>query len=132
MAGNFPKAMKYTADHEWLRLDGDGSAVAGITDYAQEALGDIVFVELPEVGDELSKGDVLGVVESVKTTSDIYMPVSGVITAVNDALEDAPETVNEDPHGNGWLVKFKPSNKDDLGELLDADAYGKHVSDQDH
>jgi glycine cleavage system H protein len=116
------KASRYTRTHEWVRLEGD-EAVSGITDYAQEHLSDIVFVELPAEGDHFDKGEVYGVVESVKAASDCYMSVAGTITAVNEALADNPQTVNEDPYGAGWFIRFKPDNAQDLEELMDVDAY---------
>jgi glycine cleavage system H protein len=113
---------KYTDDHEWITVDGDVVTV-GITDYAQKALGDIVFVETPEVGDELSAGDEAGVVESVKAASEIYAPLSGEIVASNDDLEDEPSKVNTDPTTDGWMFKMKLSDPSELDGLLDADAY---------
>ncbi|UTW44761.1 glycine cleavage system protein GcvH [bacterium SCSIO 12696] len=115
--------LKYIASHEWIRDEGDGTVTVGITDHAQEALGDIVFVELPEVGAELSAGDDAGVVESVKAASDIYSPVSGEVVAINDDLEDAPETANSSPYGDGWFFQIKLSDASELESLLDADAY---------
>ncbi|MGS2723608.1 glycine cleavage system protein GcvH [Porticoccus sp. GXU_MW_L64] len=115
--------LKYIASHEWIRDEGDGTVTVGITDHAQEALGDIVFVELPDVGAELATGDDAGVVESVKAASDIYSPVSGEVVAVNDELEDAPETANSSPYGDGWFFRIKLSDASELDALLDADAY---------
>ena len=112
---------RYTRDHEWIRLDGD-TATVGITDYAQEQLGDIVFVELPEVGQALEKGGEFCVVESVKAASEVYAPIAGE-TAVNSALTDQPGTVNEAPEGNGWLIKVKPANKAEIDGLMDEAAY---------
>jgi len=114
--------LRYTEDHEWIRAEGD-VAVVGITDYAQEQLGDVVYVELPEVGRTVKKGDEAAVVESVKAASEIYAPVSGTITARNEALTDNPELINTDPYGEGWLVEIEPSGEVDLDELLDALAY---------
>ncbi|HHL43118.1 MAG TPA: glycine cleavage system protein GcvH [Hellea balneolensis] len=114
--------MKYTSDHEWIKLDGD-TATVGITAYAAGQLGDVVYVELPETDAEFSKGDEVCVVESVKAASDVYTPVSGTISAVNEALEDAPETVNADAEGDGWFFKINMSNKAELDGLMDADAY---------
>ncbi len=115
--------LKYIASHEWIRDEGDGTVTVGVTDHAQDALGDVVFVELPEVGAELSIGGDAGVVESVKAASDIYSPLSGEIVAVNDELEDSPESVNSSPYGDGWFFKIKLSDPDELDALLDADAY---------
>jgi len=119
---NIPNELKYTKDHEWLRVEGN-TAVIGITDYAQEQLGDIVFVEVPGEGDELGAGDTLGVVESVKAASDIYSPVSGTVVKVNEELADAPELVNQDPYGQAWIAEIELSNPDELAELLDSAAY---------
>ncbi len=113
---------RYTRDHEWIRLDGD-TATVGITDYAQEQLGDIVFVELPEVGQALEKGGEFCVVESVKAASEVFAPIAGEVTAVNSALTDQPGTVNEAPEGNGWLIKVKPANKAEIDGLMDEAAY---------
>jgi glycine cleavage system H protein len=113
---------RYTRDHEWIRLDGD-VAVVGITDYAQEQLGDIVYVELPEPGKTIEKGGEFCVVESVKAASEVFAPISGEVTAVNSALGDQPGAVNESPEGAGWLIKIKPANKADLDGLMDEAAY---------
>ena len=121
------KASRYTRTHEWARLE-DGQAVSGITDYAQEQLSDIVYVELPGVGEHFDKGEVYGVVESVKAASDCYMPVAGTIAAVNDSLADAPQTVNTDPYGAGWFIRFTPDDPKALNELMDAGAYQEFVS----
>ncbi|WP_303904812.1 glycine cleavage system protein GcvH [Thiohalomonas denitrificans] len=118
---NVPTELKYTKSHEWVRSEADGTITVGITDHAQELLGDMVFVELPEVGSSVGASDDCAVVESVKAASDIYAPVDGEITAVNEQLEDAPERVNQDPYGEGWLFRMRPSG--DLSGLLDADAY---------
>jgi glycine cleavage system H protein len=125
----FPEELHYTNDDEWARQDAD-RVVVGITDYAQDQLGDIVFVELPKVGASFEKGDVFGVVESVKAVSDLYAPVGGVVVAVNDELADRPELVNEDCYGDGWLIALSPSDPDDLASLLDAAAYAKHVAER--
>ncbi len=122
----FDKDVKYLESHEWARKDGD-VVVCGISDYAQDSLGDIVFVELPEVGATLKKGDAFGVVESVKAASDVYMPVGGEIVEVNSALEETPETVNEAPFGEGWLIKVKPSDASELDGLMSADEYQKYT-----
>lgn len=113
---------RYTKTHEWVRVEGDEGYV-GITDYAQQQLSDIVFVEMPEVGDSFEKGEVFGVVESVKAASDVYLPVAGEIVELNEELEDSPDLVNRDPYGDGWFVKFVIEDHDELGSLMDADAY---------
>lgn len=115
--------LKYLSSHEWARLEEDGTVTIGVSDHAQDALGDVVFVETPEVGTTLAAGDEAGVVESVKAASDIYAPVSGEVVAVNEALEDAPETVNESPYDEGWMFRVKPSDTSELDKMLDADAY---------
>ncbi|HKL88136.1 MAG TPA: glycine cleavage system protein GcvH [Salinibacter sp.] len=119
-----PDGLYYTEDHEWLRLD-DGTATVGITDFAQSELGDIVFVEMEPEGTELGKDDVFGTVEAVKTVSELYMPVSGTITAINDDLELAPETVNDDPYGEGWMIEMEVADESELEDLMDADAYAE-------
>ena len=118
-----PADLKYASSHEWARLEDDGIVVVGISDHAQQALGDVVFVELPEIGAELGAGDDAGVVESVKAASDIYAPVAGEVVAINEVLEEAPETINEDPYGDGWFFKLQASDTTELENLLDADAY---------
>ena len=115
--------MKYANSHEWVREDGNDVVVVGISDFAQEKLGDVVFVELPEEGAEVTAGDPVAVVESVKAASDIYSPVSGTIVEVNSSLEDAPEQVNEDAYENGWFFKVKMTDQGELGDLMDADSY---------
>ena len=120
---NIPAELKYVASHEWLRLEADGSVTVGITDHAQELLGDIVFVELPEVGANLAADEQAGVVESVKAASDIYAPIAGEILEVNQELVDAPDTANTDPYGAGWFFRIKPANAADLDGLMDAAAY---------
>ena len=127
---NVPTELKYAASHEWLRKDEDGSYTVGITEHAQELLGDMVFVELPEVGDTLSAGEECAVAESVKAASDIYSPLSGEVLAINDALEDSPELVNSDAFGDGWFFRVMPSDEAELENLLDADAY-QDVIDED-
>ena len=130
---NIPDNLKYLDSHEWVRVESDGTVTVGISDHAQGALGDLVFVEVPEVGKALSKGGAAAVVESVKAASDVYSPVSGEVIANNsDALSATPELVNSDPYGQGWLFKIKPSNKSELGGLLDAKAYGKVVEEAGH
>jgi glycine cleavage system H protein len=123
---NVPSELKYTESHEWIRTEGDGTLTVGITDHAQESLGDLVFIELPQVGRKAGAGEAVAVVESVKAASDIYAPVAGEIVAVNSAVVDAPETVNADAYAN-WLYKLKPANAGDAGKLLDAAAYIKLV-----
>lgn len=119
---NVPAELRYSSDHEWVRADG-ATVRVGITDYAQEALGDVVFVQLPEVGSTVEAGGELGEVESTKSVSEIYAPVAGEVTEVNLALEDAPELVNGDPYGEGWMVEIAPSDPAALDALLDAEAY---------
>jgi len=123
---NVPNELKYVASHEWIRDEGDGVVAIGITDHAQDLLGDVVFVELPDVGAEVNAGDDAGVVESVKAASDVYAPLSGEVVAINEDLEDAPELVNSDPYGDGWFFKLKLSDAAELDELLDADGYAAH------
>jgi glycine cleavage system H protein len=118
-----PNELRYLETHEWVRNEGGGIATIGITDHAQDALGDVVFVELPEVGRVLAAGEESAVVESVKAASDIYAPVSGEVIAINEALEDAPETINNSPYGDGWFYKVRMSDPAELDELLDADGY---------
>lgn len=120
---NTPSELKYAKSHEWARVEEDGTVTVGITDHAQDALGDVVFVELPEVGANFGAGDDAAVVESVKAASDIYAPVTGEVIAVNEVLEEAPETINEDPYGSGWFFRLRPEGEADLSGLLDADAY---------
>ena len=121
----FPTELKYASTHEWARLEEDGTVTVGISDHAQDALGDVVYVEHPEIGQQVIAQEEAGVVESVKAASDIYAPISGTITAVNEALEGAPETVNQDPYGDGWFFKLEPEDISQLGELLDAEAYAE-------
>lgn len=126
----FPTDLKYTKDHEWLQPAADGTARVGITQYAQEALGDVVFVDLPEVGAAFAQGEEFGTVESVKTVSELNMPAAGEVLEVNGALEDHPEAVNEDPYGQGWMVKVRLTG--DLSGLLDAAAYEALVAAEGH
>ena len=121
---NIPAELKYTESHEWVRAEADGTVTVGITEYAQDALGDIVFVELPKVGKSYSAGDDAAVVESVKAASDIYAPVSGEVVAVNDAVADAPDSINADAY-SAWLFKLMPSDPNAINALMDAGAYGK-------
>jgi glycine cleavage system H protein len=117
-----PANLKYTEDHEWIKVDGDVATI-GITDYAQGELGDVVFVELPEVGGELTKGDPFGTIEAVKAVSDLFAPANGEVVEINETLADAPETVNKSPYEDGWMLKVKLANAGDLDDLLDAAAY---------
>ena len=119
---NIPSNLKYTKDHEWVKVDGD-VAVVGITDYAQDQLGDIVFVDIQTQGETLDKEEVFGAIEAVKTVADAFMPVSGEIIEVNADLEGAPQTVNTDPYGEGWMIKIRLTNPAELDELMDAEAY---------
>ena len=118
-----PEELRYASTHEWARLEEDGTVTVGITDHAQDALGDIVYVELPDPEQQVSAGSEAGVVESVKAASDIYAPVSGVVIAANETLDDAPEMVNEDPYGDGWFFRIEPDDAGELEDLLDAAAY---------
>ena len=127
---SIPTNLKYLESHEWVRAEADGTVTVGISDHAQHALGDLVFVEVPEVGRSLNKGAAAAVVESVKAASDVYSPVSGEVVATNDKLSGSPELVNSDPYGEGWLFKLKPSNTAELEQLLDSAAYEKVTSDQ--
>ncbi|PIE34509.1 MAG: glycine cleavage system protein H [Ilumatobacter coccineus] len=120
---NVPQDLAYSQDHEWARSSEAGPVRVGITEYAQDALGDIVFVDLPEVGDTVEAGEMIGELESTKSVSELYAPISGKIVAVNDNLADAPETVNDDPYGEGWLVEIEPSDPSEMDGLLDAGAY---------
>ncbi|WP_417336924.1 glycine cleavage system protein GcvH [Halobacteriovorax marinus] len=124
MSHNVPKELKYTTDHEWAQLEGDIVTV-GITDFAQSSLGDIVFVELPEVGDELSKEDSFGVVESIKSVSDLYSPLAGEVVEVNSELVDSPESCNESPYGS-WMIKLKVESADEFNSLMTPEAYSEH------
>lgn len=119
---NTPKDLKYTKDHEWVKIDG-GIATVGITDYAQDQLGDIVFVDIQTMGETLDKEQVFGAIEAVKTVADAFMPVSGEIIEVNEALEGSPETVNKDPYGEGWMIKIKMTDPSEADGLMDAEAY---------
>lgn len=125
---NFPADLKYTKDHEWIKLNDDKTATIGITDFAQSELGDIVFVDINTVGKALSAEEVFGTIEAVKTVSDLFMPVAGKVIAVNESLNKNPELVNNDPYGEGWMVKIEISNSEEISSLADADAYAKMVS----
>lgn len=124
---NIPKELKYTKEHEWVRLEGD-IAYVGITDYAQDQLGDIVFVDIPTVGETLDANEVFGTIEVVKTVSDLFLPIAGEVLEQNEALEENPELVNNDPYGKGWIIKIKPANVEDLNDLLGAEAYKEIIN----
>jgi glycine cleavage system H protein len=124
---NVPSDLRYTSEHEWVRSEADGTLAVGVTDHAQAALGDLVYVELPDIGRKLEAGDACAVVESVKAASDVYAPVGGEVVAVNAALADAPEKVNEDAYA-AWLFKVRPADAGELGKLLDAKAYGALIA----
>ncbi|QIZ77663.1 glycine cleavage system protein GcvH [Ferrimonas lipolytica] len=126
---NIPSELKFAASHEWVRPEGDGVYTVGISEHAQELLGDMVFVELPEVGDTVDAGEDCAVAESVKAASDVYAPLTGTVVAVNEELEDAPETVNSDPYGDGWLFKVEVSDAAELDNLLDGEAYLASIED---
>jgi glycine cleavage system H protein len=126
---NFPEDLRYTKDHEWARSKG-GRVVVGITEFATDQLGDVVYVELPAVGDLVKKGEAFGVVESTKAVSDLYAPVSGKVVEINSPLVDAPEGINEDPYGEGWMIAIEPSNAKEVDELLDAKGYTALVQEQ--
>ncbi len=123
---NIPGELKYTKDHEWVRVEGD-TAIVGITDFAQQELGDIVFVEVDTVGDDVDREDVFGSIEAVKTVSDLFMPVGGEVLTFNEAIEEDPELVNRDPYGEGWIVKVKIADSAELNDLLSAEEYGELV-----
>lgn len=125
-----PSELHYTKSHEWVRRDEDGTLTVGITDHAQELLGDLVFVETPEVGAHFDSGDDCAVVESVKAASDVYAPVAGEVTLINDDLADAPETINKDPYGEGWLFKMKPDDASDIDDLMVADDYNATIAEE--
>lgn len=126
-----PGDLRYTRDHEWLRPLDDGTALVGITDHAQDALGDLVFVEVPELGGKLSEGDACAVVESVKAASDVYCPVDAEIVEVNDALADTPELINSDPYGEGWLMRIQPEDSGAIDDLMSAEDYEQYLEEQD-
>jgi len=127
LMSHFPEDLKYTKDHEWVRKLDDGNFVVGITHHAQDSLGDVTFVELPEVGASFNENDVFGVVESVKAASDLFMPLSGNILETNEGLNDAPENVNSDPYGEGWMIKISPTENGEYEKLLDSQAYQAEV-----
>lgn len=128
---DLPKDLRYTKDDEWVRTEADGSVSVGITDFAQQKLGDVVFVELPEVGASFSAGGSFGVIESVKAVADLYSPIDGTIKAVNDQLEDAPETINESCYGDGWIIKLEPTNAPQIDALMDVASYGDDIATRD-
>jgi len=127
-----PGDLKFMKSHEWIRIEGDGKATIGISDHAQELLGDLVYVELPEVGDRLEAGNTCAVVESVKAASDVYAPITGTVTAVNSALTDGPEIINEDAYGEGWLFVLEIEDMDEVNELLSPDDYAELLEDDGH
>ena len=127
---DIPSELKYTPTHEWARAENDGSVVTGISDHAQAALGDLVYVELPETGRVVDAGEAVCVVESVKAASDVYAPVAGEIVEVNETLAESPEMVNQDAYGDGWLMRIKPANENFAADLLDADAYGATLEEE--
>lgn len=127
---NYPENLQYTKDHEWIRINGKDGLV-GISDYAQHALGDVVYVELPKVGDRFEAGDPFGSVESVKSVSELFMPVSGEIVEINESLADAPEAVNSDPYGDGWMIKIKVLNESEIDSLLTATEYEDFIKSQE-
>ncbi len=127
---NIPTNCRYTKEDEWVRVEGD-EVVIGVTDYAQDSLSDIVYLELPDVGDTFGAGDNFGVVESVKAAADLYMPVAGEVTAVNSTLIDTPELINADPYGAAWILRIKPANIADLNDLMDAAAYEKYLAERE-
>ncbi|HET9552905.1 MAG TPA: glycine cleavage system protein GcvH [Anaeromyxobacteraceae bacterium] len=127
---DFPEDLKYTREHEWARAKGT-KIVVGITDFAQDQLGDVVYVELPAVGDEVKKGESFGVVESTKAVSELFAPISGKVVEVNDPLVEAPETINEDPYEEGWMIAIEPADPKELSELLDPKAYRAFVEEQE-
>ena len=127
---NIPTDLRYASTHEWVRPEGDGVFTVGITEHAQELLGDMVFVELPDVGDQVSTGDDVAVAESVKAASDVYAPISGEVVAVNEELEDSPELVNSDPYGDGWLFKIKADDAAEVDGLLDPEGYENSIDEE--
>ena len=129
---NIPDDLHYAKTHEWVRREEDGTVTLGISDHAQDLLGDLVFVELPEVGRTLVAGEEMAVVESVKAASDVYAPFAAEVVAVNEGVVDAPESVNGDPYGDGWLVRLRPVDDTDIDELLDAEAYAEIAEAEDH
>lgn len=129
---NVPTELRYTKSHEWVRTEADGSITVGITDHAQELLGDMVFIELPEVEVNYAAGDECAVVESVKAASDVYSPITGEVTAINEDLTEAPETINQDPFDTGWMFKMQPEDAGEVDELMDAEAYAELIAEEEH
>lgn len=127
---NIPAELRYAASHEWVRPEGNGVYTVGITEHAQELLGDMVFLDLPDEGDEIAMGDDVAVAESVKAASDVYAPVTGEVIAVNEELEDSPELVNSDPYGDGWMFKVKVEDESEIESLLDANGYAESIEDE--
>lgn len=127
---DFPEELRYTEEHEWIRDEG-GKATIGVSEYAQERLGDVVFVEMPEIGMKINKGEAFGVIESVKAASDIFMPVSGEVTGINRILEDHPEYINQSPYGEGWIIKVRMSDAAELSDLMDSEKYRKFVEQEE-
>ena len=127
----FPKGLKYSKEHEWVLVEDEDGAVIGISDFAQNELGEVVYVEAPELGEKISRDDPFGAVESVKAVSDLYAPVSGAVTEVNDALPDTPELINEDPYGEGWIIKVAMSDPGELDDLMTAEEYAAYCEGQD-
>ncbi len=127
----FPKGLKYSKEHEWVLVEDEDGAVIGISDFAQNELGEVVYVEAPELGEKISKDDPFGAVESVKAVSDLYAPVSGAVTEVNDSLPDTPELINEDPYGEGWIIKVAMSDPGELDDLMTAEEYAAYCEGQD-
>ncbi|MEE8528035.1 MAG: glycine cleavage system protein GcvH [Gammaproteobacteria bacterium] len=128
---NIPTELRYAKTHEWARLEDDGTVVVGISDHAQSALGDLVFVEVPEAGTEVASGDACAIVESVKAASDVYSPIAGEIIAANEALGDAPEMINQDPYGDGWIMRMNPADAGEIGEIMDAEAYEAFLEEEE-
>ena len=126
----YPKGLRYSREHEWVMVEGDSTGVIGISDFAQNELGDVVFVEAPELGEKISKDDPFGAVESVKAVSDLYAPVSGTVIEVNDTLPETPELINEDPYGEGWIIKVSLSDVDELDDLMNAEEYEEYCEGQ--
>ncbi|GAB4032371.1 glycine cleavage system protein GcvH [Spirosoma jeollabukense] len=124
---NFPAELSYTEDHEWIRIEDDGTAVVGITEFAQNELGDIIFIDVNTIGQSLAKGDVFGAVEAVKTVSDLFLPIEGEVLELNPAIEKSPELLNSDPYGEGWIIRLKPASAVEQDGLLTADAYRELV-----